>query len=156
MQVTRLKPRDYETWCEVGKVSWLLGDTLMTIQAYTASIKARKYYVDPYYLLANVYIVSRQHQKAIELMDAFLKIYPREAEGVFIVAACYYAMSDFNAALSKADALLNENPGFQRAQLLRGLCHFKLGNKQAALQEFEQLKQAGYENIDLYIRMVKQ
>ncbi|UTW66019.1 tetratricopeptide repeat protein [bacterium SCSIO 12643] len=133
---------NYEVWFRMGEQEHYTGSVQKAEELYKKSLKKHfdkeegKSHV--YVHLAEVYIIQRNFESAVEMCDVALKINKKEDEALFIRGQALYFQGDYARASINFTGFIKSNPKSILAYNMRGNCYMEMERYSSAIVDYSE------------------
>ena len=113
------------------------GDTISALDNISKCIELNKNNSDAFVMRASVYIKNKDnYRKALDDMDAAIKLQPKQADFFVNRAFLKYNLDDYFGAMADFDYAISLEPSNMAAHLNRGLLRMEVEDNNKAIEDF--------------------
>ena len=146
-RVVNLKPRDAESWANMGFIQLAMGDTTAAKESFSISLE-NKYNPKVYFNRALILMHEKDYAGAIEDFKK-LDIYTDYYDAALLnISSCFYFLKEYQKSIDGLNVVIGRNSKEAKAYYLRGLCYLKQENPAQAESDIRTAKQLGLEKVE--------
>lgn len=133
---------NYEVWFRMGEQEHYTGSVQKAEEYYKKALT--KYYDSNkdgshmYVHLAEVYIIQRDFESAVEMSDSALKLNKKEDEALFVKGEAQYFQRDFARASINFSKFIKSNPESVQSYNMRGNCYMEMERYSSAIVDYSE------------------
>ena len=141
-RVVELKPKDAESWANMGFIQLAMGDTTAAKESFSHSIE-NKYNAKVYFNRGLILLHEKNYAGAIEDFKK-LDIYTDYYDAALLnISSCFYFLKEYQKCIDNLNIVLSRNSQEAKAYYLRGLCYLKQKKAAEADSDFRIAKSLG-------------
>jgi tetratricopeptide (TPR) repeat protein len=139
-EALRRNPKNPGIYLLLSKLAITKGDLKMAEEYATMAVELKKNYLDAYFLLAQIGVMSNNIPNAINSVAAASVINPTDPAIFFQLGFLKYNIHDFKGAIEALEKAKGLTPDYANAKYFLGLSYEMVGEHQKAVNEFLDLR----------------
>ena len=153
----KLDPDDYKIQYSLGLAYYherKYRDALFFLNKLRLVSESNKFGYAAYYI-GRIYYDTEAYDKALSILQKFVKAYPKFALGHLYLAKSATVLLKYELAEDAYQAYLRINPNDASVHFALGSLYDEYGKTKEALQSYDKAKKLGFEDVDLKISQAK-